>query len=114
MLSAGWTVTIAAPTAFILAAIANYVLCIFLLFRHKARWNSTNELIIFWFVVGLVGILDLGATKLFILLGAAAWIAKSLASIIGLIFNFIGRRFLVFPEPTSGPWKPEVIESADN
>ena len=109
MLSSGWTVTIAAPAAFILAAIANYLLCILLLFRHKARWNSINEMIIFWFVVGVVGILDLATTKFFILLGIAVWMSKLLASIIGLIFNFIGRRFLVFSEPTSGPWRAQTI-----
>jgi putative flippase GtrA len=109
MLSSGWTVTIAAPTAFILAAIANYLLCILLLFRHKARWNSINEMIIFWFVVGVVGILDLATTKLFISLGSAVWMSKLLASVIGLIFNFIGRRFLVFSEPTSGPWRAQTI-----
>jgi dolichol-phosphate mannosyltransferase len=109
MLSSGWTVTIAAPTAFILAAIANYLLCILLLFRHKARWNSINEMIIFWFVVGVVGILDLATTKFFILLGIAVWMSKLLASIIGLIFNFIGRRFLVFSEPPSGPWRAQTI-----
>jgi glycosyltransferase involved in cell wall biosynthesis len=107
MLAAGWTVTAAAPTAFVLAAAANYQLCILLLFRHKARWNSTNEMIIYFVVVALVGVLDLGTTKFFILLGTHAWISKLFASIIGLIFNFLGRRFLVFPESPSGQWKPQ-------
>jgi len=107
MLAAGWTVTVAAPVAFILAAVANYLFCILLLFRHKARWNSVNEMIIYFVVVALVGVLDLGTTKFFILLGTHAWISKVFASIIGLIFNFLGRRFLVFPESPRGPWKPQ-------
>jgi putative flippase GtrA len=107
MLAADWTVTVAAPTAFILAAVVNYLLCILLLFRHKARWNSVNEMIIFFVVVALVGVLDLEITKFFMLLGTHAWISKLFASIIGLIFNFLGRRFLVFPEPPRGPWKPQ-------
>ena len=28
--------------------------------------------------------------------------------LIGLIFNFLGRRYFVFPETPSGPWKPQV------
>lgn len=107
MLAAGWTVTAAAPTAFVLAAAANYQLCILLLFRHKARWNSVNEMIIFFVVVTLVGVLDLEMTKFFMLLGSHAWVSKLFASIIGLIFNFLGRRFLVFPESPSGQWKPQ-------
>jgi len=107
MLAAGWTVTVAAPTAFILAAVVNYLLCILLLFRHKVRWNSLSEMIIFFVVVALVGVLDLEMTKFFIILGTPAWISKLFASVIGLIFNFCGRRFLVFPESPSGTWKPQ-------
>ena len=33
----------AAPTAFFLAAIVNYFLCILILFRHKARWSSQDR-----------------------------------------------------------------------
>jgi dolichol-phosphate mannosyltransferase len=45
MFSAGLSVTISAPTAFIAAAIVNYLLCIFILFRRTVRWNSTTELL---------------------------------------------------------------------
>jgi len=107
MLAAGLTVNISAPTAFILAAIVNYFLCISLLFRHKARWNTIGEQITYWLVVGLVCILDFGATRLFLLSGLGPGISKILASMIGLILNFSGRRFFVFSEPSSGPWKPQ-------
>ena len=35
-----------------------------------------------------------------------AKIAKIGATLMGLLFNFAGRRFIVFLEPASGPWKP--------
>jgi dolichol-phosphate mannosyltransferase len=107
MLAAGLTINFSAPTAFILAAIVNYFLCILLLFRHKAKWNTVGEQITYWLVVGLVCILDLGATRLFLLAGIGPGISKLLASMIGLFLNFSGRRFFVFPEPSSGPWKPQ-------
>jgi dolichol-phosphate mannosyltransferase len=107
MLAEGMTVNFSAPTAFILAAIVNYFLCILLLFRHKARWNTIGEQITYWLVVGLVCILDFGATRLFLLAGIGPGISKLVASMIGLILNFSGRRFFVFPEPSSGPWKPQ-------
>jgi putative flippase GtrA len=104
----GISVNIAAPVAFILAAMANYLLCIFLLFRHKARWSPAVEIAVYWFVVGIVCLLDLGATKFLLSMGFGPSMSKILASVMGLLFNFMGRRFFVFPEPSSGPWKPQT------
>jgi dolichol-phosphate mannosyltransferase len=107
LLGAGLNVLLAAPIAFIFAAIVNYLLCLLLLFRHKARWNTAGELIVYWCVVGVVCLLDLGVTKLLLLSGLGPGVAKLLASIVGLVFNFLGRRFFVFPEPSAGEWKPQ-------
>ena len=108
LLFKGFDVIVAAPTAFIFAGIVNYFLCVTLLFRHKARWNSITEVVIFMFIVSLVGILDLLTTKSLMVLGLSAGIAKLLASAGGLILNFIGRRLLVFPESPSGPWSSQI------
>jgi len=107
MLATGLTINLSAPTAFILAAIVNYFLCILFLFRHKAKWNTIGEQIAYWLVVGLVCILDFGATKLLLSAGIGPGVSKLAASMIGLILNFSGRRFFVFPEPPSGTWKPQ-------
>ena len=107
LLSAGLSVFFAAPIAFIFAAIVNYLLCLLLLFRHKARWNTAWELIVYWCVVGAVCVVDLGATKVLLLSGLGPSVAKLLASIVGLVFNFLGRRFFVFPEPSAGEWRPQ-------
>ena len=107
LLNTGFDITIAAPIAYIIAAIVNYFLCIYLLFRHKARWSTLNEVVLFILVVGLVGIADMVVTKFFILFGIYASVSKLLASGIGLFFNFLGRRFWVFSEPASGSWKPQ-------
>ena len=40
-------------------------------------------------------------------IGLGAMAAKSLASAIGLVLNFAGRRFLVFPEASNPDWKPQ-------
>jgi hypothetical protein len=48
-------------------------------------------------VVAAVGFVDVATTRLFFALGTAPWFAKSLASVFGLVFNFIGRRIVVFP-----------------
>ena len=47
---------ISVSVAFIIAAIVNYLLCILVLFRHKARWNLSIELLIYIFVVAICGI----------------------------------------------------------
>lgn len=107
MFFAGWSINLAAPTAFVVAAFVNYFLCILLLFRHKSRWKSVIEVLIFIVVVLIVGILDFGATKLLFEAGVSPQISKIVATALVLIFNFSGRRFLVFPEPSSGPWKSQ-------
>lgn len=104
----GISISLSIPFAYVLAALLNYLLCITFLFRHKAKWNSTGELIIYAMVVCLVGLLDFGATKLILSMGTSAWAAKSVGCLIGLIFNFAGRRYFVFPEPTSGPWRSQL------
>ena len=105
LVSLGCSITIAAPSAFVLAAIINYFLCIILLFKHKARWSSSAEVVLFILVVILVGGVDLGMTKLFLFGGLPLSTSKIFASGISLFFNFLARRFCVFPEPASGPWK---------
>ncbi len=111
-LSLGYSTVVSALSAFFLAAALNYVLCILLLFKHKAKWTAPKEIAIYLFVVCALGILDVALTKFLLEAGLAPWMAKSTASVIGLVLNFLGRRMLVFPEPASGPWQPQHEESS--
>ena len=97
-------VTGAALSAFGIAAALNYILCILFLFRHKARWTSLTEVGIYILVVMGVALLDLWMTKGLLAVGASPAASKSMATIIGLALNFCGRRFMIFPEPTSRAW----------
>jgi dolichol-phosphate mannosyltransferase len=103
--NAGVTDTVSIPTAFFLAAIPNYLLCIALLFRHKARWNPLSEVLFYLGIVILVAIPDFYVTQSLLHLNTTPFWAKSMACASGLILNFLGRRYVVFPEPPSGPWK---------
>jgi dolichol-phosphate mannosyltransferase len=94
-LAADLTLTASAVLAFGVAAVANYFLCIALLFRHRARWNSATEGLIYVLVVVAAGGLDLGVTRTLFAMSMAPWLAKSVASLVGLVFNFLGRRFVV-------------------
>ena len=38
--------------------------------------------------------------------GFSPVISKLLATGLGFILNFAGRKYIVFPEKKSGPWKP--------
>ena len=98
LVAAGLSLTASTVSAFVVAAVINYLLCITLLFRHKARWNSTTELFVYTVVVAAAGAIDLGMTRVLYMAGNPAWLSKSIASLVGLAFNFIGRRFWVFPE----------------
>src|SRR5215831_14493359 len=98
LVAAGLPLTVSTAFAFVVAAAINYRLCIALLFRHKARWNSTTEILAYVVVVAIVGAIDLGVTRMLHVAGNPPWLSKSIASIVGLIFNFAGRRYCVFPE----------------
>ncbi len=106
---AGITVNYAAPTAFIVAAVVNYFLSIVILFRHNAQWNSTGEGFIFLTIVGVVGCIDLFTTQFLLSTGLGVAEAKLASSLIGLVLNFAGRRWIVFSEPSSPDWRPQSI-----
>jgi putative flippase GtrA len=103
----GGSVAVAAPIAFAVAAAVNYFLCVSLLFKHRVRWNSAEEVGIFLGVVCAVGLLDVQVTDKLLKAGLAPGLSKLAATAIGFTLNFIGRRFVVFQEPTTGPWKSE-------
>ena len=94
--------------AFVLAAAVNYFLCITLLFRHKARWRSKTEILIYILLVCLAGIVDICTTRILISISIAPWASKAIACFLSPVFNFLGRRWLVFPESPAGPWRPQL------
>jgi putative flippase GtrA len=100
----GVTVEVAAPAAFLIAAVLNYYLSVMFVFRHRARWSSGVEALIVMLFVGVIGSVDLLSTNSFIRGGFAPWIAKLIATAIGLVLNFSARRFLIFPEPGNPDW----------
>ena len=89
---------LAAPAAFVIAGALNYGLCVSLLFRHRARWSASGELVAYGGVVAVAGGVDLLATVALIGAGVQPAVGKAIASAIAFILNFIGRRLLVFPE----------------
>ena len=97
LMAAGVPLSGSAPIAFVVAAALNYLLCVKLLFYRKVRWNAFLELVLYGLVVVVGGGLDLGITSLLHGAGVSPWLAKSTASLVGLVFNFVGRRFWVFP-----------------
>jgi putative flippase GtrA len=87
--------------AFILAAACNYLLCIAILFQHKARWNSAGEILLYLLAVAVMGFIDYGVTSALIHLEWSMFLAKFWASIVGFAGNFLLRRYLIFPEKRS-------------
>ena len=88
----------ATPAAFLIAATLNYFLCIAILFRHRARWNTWGEIIAYLATILLMGMTDYGMTVGFVNAGYAPTSSKVVAAATGFIANFILRRFLVFPQ----------------
>ena len=94
----------ATPTAFVIAAVVNYLLCIVFVFRHKARWGYLSEIVIYCGVVFTGAALDLLITKLVFNAGNSPAVAKITATALVLMFNFLGRRYVVFPLAGKGQW----------
>jgi dolichol-phosphate mannosyltransferase len=109
MLSLGVDVTTSTIVAFFIAAALNYLLSIAFLFQHKAKWNTTGELATYIIVVVAIAIVDLLCTRLFLAISFRPGVAKMLSSGVGLIFNYVGRRFIVFPERPNPDWKPQAF-----
>ena len=104
-LSAGQPVMIATLVAFGVAAAVNYLLCIAILFRHKARFGSVMEIGVYIALILVVAAIDLLITKTVLGMGAAPAVAKLTATAVGLALNFLGRRFIVFAEPSTPTWR---------
>jgi putative flippase GtrA len=97
-LRAGVPLAYAIGSAFVVAAFCNYLLCIHILFQHKARWNTAGEAFFYIVSVAFMGCVDYGVTRGFLFLVRNPVGAKFWASILGFIGNFLLRRLLVFPE----------------
>ena len=89
--------------AFLMAAVVNYLLCIAILFRHKAKWNSVTEVLMYLLTLLLMGGLDYGLTYSFYWMGLTAFWSKCWAVVIGLIGNFALRKYIVFPQRRISP-----------
>ena len=82
--------------AFILSAIINYLLCILLLFRHKARFSTFGEIIAYIITLVVMGSIDYSLTYLFLIIHMNNFWANSCSSLIGVIGNFLLRKYFVF------------------
>lgn len=87
--------------AFYAAAAFNYWLCTHLLFKQYVRWKSWREQLVYYTAVTGIAVVDVALTKGLLAVGLGAAGAKLYASGVGLILNFLARRFLVFPEKTT-------------
>ena len=107
----GVDVNISAPIAFIMAAIFNYYLSTAILFRKNVKWGKLSEIVVYFIVVIAISGLDLFFTRLFIALHFTAATAKLSATIMSFILNFLGRKYIVFPEKKIGNWQKQLVKS---
>ncbi|WP_155315496.1 bifunctional glycosyltransferase family 2/GtrA family protein [Desulfosarcina alkanivorans] len=107
MFHAGINATVSAPVAFSAAAIVNYILCVLILFKHQAKWKAPLEWLAYAGVVAGVACVDLMVTNYLLGIRLSPMISKLSATGVAFILNFLGRRFFVFPEKPSGPWRPQ-------
>lgn len=98
LLVLGVKLPVAVVLSFSGAALINYLLCISILFRHKARWTTIGEIAAYLVTLAIMGAFDAAFTISLVGVGLPPVVSKSLAALCGFIGNFLLRRFLVFPE----------------
>lgn len=98
LINAGTTLFYSVGIAFLISAIINYFLCILLLFRHKAHWSTLGEIMSYIVTLIIMGSIDYGCTYGLIAIGLSSFWAKSISSVIGVIGNFLLRKYFVFLE----------------
>jgi len=98
LMSLGVFLPIAVVFSFAGAALINYLLCISILFRHKARWTTFGEIVAYLVTISLMGAFDAVITMSLVGVGLTPLVSKTLAAFFGFLGNFLLRRFLVFPE----------------
>lgn len=82
--------------SYVFSAAVNYILCILILFRHNACWNTAGELAAYVITLAVMGLLDYGVTYGLIAIGAGLIVSKALASVIGFFGNYLLRKYFVF------------------
>jgi len=108
LFSLGAGITPSVLAAFFLAAGVNYGLCVWLLFERRVKWSASTETVLYLLLICAVAAFDVEVTRAMIYAGVAPIWAKATAAALGLVFNFLGRRFIVFPQRRFGSWKPAV------
>jgi glycosyltransferase involved in cell wall biosynthesis len=94
----GLDINYATPSAFVLAAGVNYILSTSILFRKNIYWGKFSQILIYITIVAAIALMDLAFTKLFIGFGWNEGYAKIAATGIAFVLNFLGRKYIVFPE----------------
>lgn len=102
------SVTNAAAISYVLSAMVNYYLCIHFLFTRRKFRTARAELAMYLMVVLVVGVIDVAFTNWMHSILGAPVLAKTLACFVGFLFNFAGRKYLVFANRR----KPVVVGRA--
>lgn len=97
-INSGLSLFLSVGAAFVISAMINYILCILLLFRHKAHWSAFGEIMTYIVTLVIMGSIDYGCTYGLIAIGLSNFWAKAISSVIGVIGNFLLRKYFVFLE----------------
>lgn len=98
-----WKIFISTAVGFIVGLVVNYILSLIFVFRAQDNKNSGRSVGDF-LIFALVGIIGLGITEGFMHLGVNVigvnyMIIKIVAAGIVLVWNYLGRKILIFNRP---------------
>jgi glycosyltransferase involved in cell wall biosynthesis len=94
--TSGQPTEISVVISFLVAAVCNYLLCIAILFQHKARWGAFGEIVAYFVSIAAMCLVDYCLTLWLIGLSWGALSAKFWGAVIGVAGNFAIRRNIIF------------------
>ena len=87
---------VSACFSFAISAFVNYRLCIHWLFKHNVRWSLALEIFYYCLFVTGVGAMDVMLTYFITAATERPFFAKAIASLLGFVINFAGRKLFIF------------------
>lgn len=110
LLHYGLSIFFATLNALLASTIFNYVLCINFLFEHEARWKSQHEFTAYLILSIIMGAVDLALTNTLSLFYNPI-IAKIMSICCIFVFNFMGRKLIIFRKNKSKSLANQIKEA---
>lgn len=97
---------------YVFLAVGMYIICITLLFRHKVRWNSAVQLLLYFILWCVIFLINGIILEIFRSQATSQWFRVFIEFATIIIISYAGAKKIIFPAPPCGDWKPQVSSNS--